>query len=126
LGLDAAPRNRLVNLGQGASLTAMKVNVGQAKTDLSKLLARAEAGEDVEIARNGVPVARLVRVDQAARPGERFLAARGSLAGELWVAEDFELTDAELDEMLGDDWLPSMAFGLPICRFTTATRSIGC
>jgi len=81
----------------------MRVNVGQAKTDLSKLLARAEAGEDVEIARNGVPVARLVRVDPSARPGERFLAARGSLAGQIWIAEDFELTDAEIDEMLGDD-----------------------
>lgn len=38
----------------------MRVNVGQAKTDLSKLLVRVEAGEDVEIARDGVPVARLV------------------------------------------------------------------
>ncbi len=35
----------------------MLVNVGQAKIDLSKLLARVEAGEDVEIARDGVPVA---------------------------------------------------------------------
>jgi prevent-host-death family protein len=39
------------------------VNVGQAKTDLSRLLARVEAGEDVEIARDGVPVARLVGID---------------------------------------------------------------
>jgi prevent-host-death family protein len=29
----------------------------------SKLLARVEAGEDVEIARDGVPVARVVPVD---------------------------------------------------------------
>jgi antitoxin (DNA-binding transcriptional repressor) of toxin-antitoxin stability system len=39
---------------------ALQVNVGQAKTELSKLLARVEAGEDVEIASGGVPVARLV------------------------------------------------------------------
>lgn len=78
----------------------MQVNVGQAKTSLSKLLARAEAGEDIEIARNGVPVARLVRIDRVPGPGARFLAARGSLAGRIVIAEDFELTDAEIDEML--------------------------
>ncbi len=36
------------------------VNVHQAKTELSRLLARFEAGEDVVIARRGEPVARLV------------------------------------------------------------------
>jgi prevent-host-death family protein len=78
----------------------MRVNVGQAKTDLSGLLARVEAGEDVEIARNGVPVARLVQVERYASPGARFLASYGSLAGQISIADDFEFTDAELDEML--------------------------
>ncbi len=36
------------------------VNVHQAKTGLSRLLAWVEAGEDVVIARRGEPVARLV------------------------------------------------------------------
>jgi prevent-host-death family protein len=81
----------------------MRVNVGQAKTDLSKLLARAEAGEDVEIARNGVPVARLVRLDRSPRPGERFLGAHGALAGQIQIADDFELTDVEIDELLDGD-----------------------
>ena len=36
------------------------VNVHQAKTQLSNLLAQAEAGEEIVIARNGKPVARLV------------------------------------------------------------------
>ena len=36
------------------------VNVGDAKARLSDLIARAEAGEDVVIARDGVPVARIV------------------------------------------------------------------
>lgn len=36
------------------------VNVGQAETQLSRLLARVEAGEDVVIARRGEPVAQLV------------------------------------------------------------------
>jgi prevent-host-death family protein len=79
----------------------MRVNVGQAKNDLSKLLARVEAGEDVEITRDGVPVARLVRVDPAT-PGSRFLAAHGSLAGSIAIGEDFELSDAETDAMVDD------------------------
>ena len=36
------------------------VNVHQAKTQLPRLLARVEAGEDVVIVRRGQPVARLV------------------------------------------------------------------
>lgn len=36
------------------------VNVHQAKTQLSRLLARVEAGEEVVIARRGEPVVRLV------------------------------------------------------------------
>jgi len=80
----------------------MRVNVGRAKTDLSKLLARVEAGEEIEIARDGVPVARLVRVEPAPGPGARFLAARGSLKGRISIGEDFELTDRELDEFLDE------------------------
>ena len=37
------------------------VNVHEAKTQLSRLLAQVEAGEEVVIARRGQPVARLVR-----------------------------------------------------------------
>ncbi|MGI8523968.1 MAG: type II toxin-antitoxin system Phd/YefM family antitoxin [Nocardioides sp.] len=80
----------------------MLVNVGQAKTDLSKLLAKVEAGETVEIARAGVPVARLVRIESPASPAELFRSGRGSLAGQLWISDDFEFTDEELDQMLGE------------------------
>ena len=80
----------------------MRVNVGKAKTDLSRLLARVEAGEEVEIARDGVPVARLVRIEPADGPGARFIAARGALAGHISIADDFEFTDAEIDELLED------------------------
>jgi prevent-host-death family protein len=79
----------------------VRVNVGTAKTNLSRLLARVEAGEEIEIARGGVPVARLVRVEPPA-PGTRFLAARGSLAGAIEIAEDFELSDAEIEAILDD------------------------
>jgi len=79
----------------------MRVNVGQAKTDLSRLLARVEAGEDVEIARDGVPVARLVRVEPST-PGSRFLAAHGTLAGSISIGDDFEFSEAEIDAMLDE------------------------
>jgi prevent-host-death family protein len=39
-----------------------QVNVQEAKTRLSDLLARAERGEEIVIARAGVPIARLVTV----------------------------------------------------------------
>jgi prevent-host-death family protein len=80
----------------------MRVNVGRAKTDLSKLLARVEAGEDVEIARDGMPVARLVRIEPSPGPGAQFLRARGSLAGQISIADDFELTDEEIDQLLDE------------------------
>ena len=75
------------------------VNVGQAKSDLSRLIALAEAGEDVEIARDGVPVVRLVPVGQP-QPGMRFLSAAGLLRHEITISDDFEFSDTELDEML--------------------------
>jgi prevent-host-death family protein len=70
------------------------VNVHQAKTHLSKLLERVEAGEEVIIARAGEPVARLIPF---ARPGKRTL---GLDAGQGFIAPDF---DAPLpDDLLAD------------------------
>ena len=45
----------------------VQVNIREAKTQLSRLLKLVEAGEEVVIARNGVPVARLVAVPRKAR-----------------------------------------------------------
>jgi prevent-host-death family protein len=80
----------------------MRVNVGDAKTNLSQLLARVEAGEDVEIARNGVPVAKLMRIEPVERPGERFLKGWGAMAGQIWISDDFEFSEQELDEMYAE------------------------
>ena len=43
------------------------VNVHEAKTTLSQLLSAVEGGEEVVIARNGVPVAKLVPVMERVR-----------------------------------------------------------
>ena len=53
------------------------VNVHQAKTHLSRLLAQVERGEEVVIARNGEPVARLVSCEPRAR--REFGALRGKI-----------------------------------------------
>lgn len=44
-----------------------QVNVQDAKTHLSGLLARVEAGEEIVIARGGQPIARLVAIERAPR-----------------------------------------------------------
>lgn len=59
------------------------INVHEAKTHLSRLLARVERGEEIVIARAGRPVARLVRYDEPRRP-------LGRDAGLFQVPEDFD------------------------------------
>jgi len=62
----------------------VEVNIHEAKTHLSRLLQRVAAGEEVTIARSGVPVARLVAVEpKAKRP-------LGFARGEIWIADDFD------------------------------------
>lgn len=53
------------------------VNVHEAKTQLSRLLAQAEAGEEVVIARRGEPIARLVACKL--RGKRRFGAMKGKI-----------------------------------------------
>lgn len=46
------------------------VKIGEAKTHLSALLARVEAGEDLVICRRGTPVAHVTRIDRASEHAE--------------------------------------------------------
>jgi prevent-host-death family protein len=58
-------------------------NIHEAKTHLSRLIERVAAGEEIVIARNGKPVARLVPVTtEPRRPGR--------LKGRIRIAPDFE------------------------------------
>jgi prevent-host-death family protein len=100
--MQSAPDPPWPTLTKDDIVASMRVNVGEAKTNLSQLLARVEAGEDVEIARNGVPVAKLVRIETVERPGERFLKGWGAMAGQIWISEDFEFSEEELDEMYAE------------------------
>lgn len=67
------------------------VNIHQAKTHLSQLLQQVEQGQDVVIARSGVPIARLV----AWQPPTQPVAAPGAMRGRIQLMDDF---DAPLDE----------------------------
>ena len=76
----------------------MIVNIHAAKTNLSKLIERAEAGEEVVIARNGKPVVRLAPVDPdpvGVEEGE-MPSWVGSLKGQIWIAPGSEEPDEEL------------------------------
>ena len=59
------------------------VNVGEGRTHLSRLLRQVEAGDEIVIARNGIPVARLVPVK---KQGKRQF---GALKGRLVVPDSF-------------------------------------
>lgn len=61
------------------------VNVYDAKTRLSKLIDEAAGGNDVIIARNGRPVARLTRIVAEKQP-IRF----GVLKGKVHISDDFD------------------------------------
>jgi prevent-host-death family protein len=61
-----------------------QVNIHQAKTGLSKLVERAEAGEEIIIARAGKPAAKLVPLPRA--KGTRRL---GLLDGKFQIPDDF-------------------------------------
>lgn len=69
------------------------INVHQAKTQLSRLLRRVQAGEWIIIARSGQPVARLVPVT-----GPRSPRVPGTLEGEIVLGPDFEADQP--DELL--------------------------
>jgi len=77
------------------------VNVHEAKTNLSRLLERVEAGERIVIARAGKPVADLV-------PHVRNPIRFGSLRGEIEIADDaFAWPDPAIEAMFYEDDDPS-------------------
>ena len=73
------------------------VNIHEAKTHLSRLLADVARGESVVIARAGVPVARVIPIEPSApAPVQRL----GFLAASIGVPDDFDSLGAGLIEPL--------------------------
>ena len=75
------------------------INMHQAKTQLSKLVKRAMAGEEIVIGKAGEPMVRLVVYSM---PGRK--RKPGGWEGKVWIAPDFDNEDPEINKMFyGDD-----------------------
>ena len=68
-----------------------RFNMHEAKTQLSRLVERALAGERVEIARDGKPLVVLTPIE----PGPTARRPLGLFAGQITVRPDFEEPDPE-------------------------------
>lgn len=73
-------------------------NIHQAKAQLSRLIEMALSGEEVQIARSGEPLVRLVPIQHLAEPRQG-----DQLKGKLWIAEDFDTPDPEIEKLFNGD-----------------------
>ncbi|HEY6393213.1 MAG TPA: type II toxin-antitoxin system prevent-host-death family antitoxin [Bryobacteraceae bacterium] len=73
-----------------------RVNIHEAKTQLSRLLKQVEAGQEVIIAKSGRPVAKLAPLMPEIKK-RRFGAARDLI----WMSPDFDDEDETLLKMFG-------------------------
>lgn len=73
-----------------------QVNVHEAKTHLSRLLADVEGGEEIQIARAGKPVARLVP-DRSLGPPRK----PGSAKGKIKILPGFDECDEQIAREFG-------------------------
>lgn len=70
------------------------VTIHEAKTQFSKLVRRAEAGEEIVVRRGREPVARIVPLEK-----RRGVRGFGSMKDEIRIAPDFDEADAEIQRM---------------------------
>ena len=68
------------------------VNMHEAKSSLSKLVAKVAEGEEVVIAKAGKPVAKLVAYEEEEQKPREL----GFLRGQIWIADDFDEVDEEI------------------------------
>lgn len=85
-------RRLLVSVGMSDA-----ISISEAKTQLSKLVARAERGEEVTIRRGNKAVARLVAIDP---PPSSVRSPIGALKGQIWISDDFDELGPEWDPYL--------------------------
>ncbi len=74
------------------------VNIYEAKTHFSKLLARVCTGEEIIIAKSGKPIARLVPIEEKV-----MVRKPGSAKGQISMGDNFDapLPDDMLDAFVG-------------------------
>ncbi len=71
-------------------------NISQAKAQLSALIERVLAGEEIIIGKAGKPVARLVKFERASGPRQP-----GALKGRICIADDFDELPEDLQAAFG-------------------------
>lgn len=83
-----------------------QINVYEAKTTLSRLIERARQGEEIVIARAGIPMVRLVPVDPT--PAPRRL---GIWEGRVTMASDWDdaAVNNEIAGMFDDEGAPQLS-----------------
>jgi prevent-host-death family protein len=73
----------------------MQVNIHEAKTHLSRLIERVEAGEEIVIGKAGKPVAKLIPYEEPKHPKRK----PGAWKGKVWISPDFDKPDPEIEGM---------------------------
>ncbi|MFZ2854304.1 MAG: type II toxin-antitoxin system prevent-host-death family antitoxin [Rhodocyclaceae bacterium] len=77
------------------------VNIHEAKTQLSRLIEKAVAGESFIIAKAGKPLVKVTRLEPVA---DRQVGRLGFLAGQLGVPDDFDrMGSGEIELLFGGD-----------------------
>lgn len=71
-------------------------NISEAKAQLSALIEKVMAGQEVIIGKAGKPVARLVPYERSERPRRP-----GALRGKIQIADDFDELPRDLAETFG-------------------------
>jgi len=71
-------------------------NISQAKAELSALIEEVQKGSEVILAKAGKPVARLVAYRGPAGPRKP-----GAMAGQIWIAPDFDALPEDMAETFG-------------------------
>lgn len=69
-------------------------NIHEAKTNLSKLIEKTSQGEEIIIAKAGKPVAKLSSYQEKLKPRKP-----GLWKGKVWVSEDFNDEDEEINKL---------------------------
>jgi prevent-host-death family protein len=79
-----------------AHTPAAAVTVTEAKAQLSSLVERVGRGEEIVIRRGRQPVAKLIAYVPA-----RERRVLGDLEGQIWMSDDFDEPDEELERLFG-------------------------
>lgn len=87
----------MTNDPDDGSVVAMTLNLYDAKTQLSSLVEMAAAGEEIIIAKNGKPMAKLVAFKDAVK------RKPGRLKGKVWMSKDFDAPMTK-EELAAFEW----------------------